>query len=444
MPMRILNRAVNCLLLLSVLMIPACAALLSLSPLAAAGLYILAAAAFLLINLFPLWIKKPFCRLAVMRGGYELVMDAAILCLPAALLLIFVLPGRLAMPRFIVQIVLAVALEGLLLLNGAARMLFTSVQLGIKWRVLFFLLWWVPVVNLILFVRMGLLVRNEYRFETDRLRLDGGRASSGLCKTKYPILLVHGVFFRDSNFFNYWGRVPGVLAKNGATLFYGNQQSAASVEDSGTELRDRIEQIIRETGCGKVNIIAHSKGGLDARYAVSRLGMDRYVASLTTINTPHRGCAYADYLLEKAPEKLRASLAGGYNAALRRLGDKNPDFLAAIRSLTAGGCAALNAETPDKEGVWYQSVASRLNQATGGKFPLNMSYLLVRHFDGPNDGLVSVDSAVWGDKHTLITVSGKRGVSHGDVIDLNRENIPGFDVREFYVNLVSDLRQRGF
>ena len=30
------------------------------------------------------------------------------------------------------------------------------------------------------------------------------------------------------------------------------------------------------------------------------------------------------------------------------------------------------------------------------------------------------------------------------MIDLNRENIPGFDVREFYVKLVHDLKERGF
>ena len=39
---------------------------------------------------------------------------------------------------------------------------------------------------------------------------------------------------------------------------------------------------------------------------------------------------------------------------------------------------------------------------------------------------------------------GTRGISHGDVVDLNRENIPGFDVREFYVSLVADLKNRGF
>ena len=44
----------------------------------------------------------------------------------------------------------------------------------------------------------------------------------------------------------------------------------------------------------------------------------------------------------------------------------------------------------------------------------------------------------------ILKPQGRRGISHGDVIDLNRENIDTFDVREFYVELVSDLKRRGF
>ena len=65
---------------------------------------------------------------------------------------------------------------------------------------------------------------------------------------------------------------------------------------------------MQKTGCGKVNIIAHSKGGLDSRYAISKLGSDKYVASLTTINTPHHGCLFAEYLLNTAPEKFVKSI----------------------------------------------------------------------------------------------------------------------------------------
>ena len=92
----------------------------------------------------------------------------------------------------------------------------------------------------------------------------------------------------------------------------------------------------------------------------------------------------------------------------------------------------------------YESVMSYCKKARYGKFPLNATYPVVKHFDGKNDGLVSVDSAKWGSKFTLLESAGKRGISHGDVVDLNRENIPGFDVREFYVNLVANLKNRGY
>ena len=103
----------------------------------------------------------------------------------------------------------------------------------------------------------------------------------------------------------------------------------------------------------------------------------------------------------------------------------------------------MNIELSTPQGVYCQSVGSVLRKATNGKFPLNFSYHLVKHFSGENDGLVSESSFKWGEKYTLLKPTAKRGISHGDMIDLNRENIPGFDVREFYVELVHDLKERG-
>ena len=222
------------------------------------------------------------------------------------------------------------------------------------------------------------------------------------------------------------------------------QQSAAAVEDSGKELAERIRQIVEETGCGKVNIIAHSKGGLDSRAAIAHCGMAPYVATLTTINTPHRGCIFAEYLLGKVPQAARQKIAAAYNATMKKVGDPNPDFLAAVTDLTESACLARNEVTPDAPGVVYESVMSYCKKAQHGKFPLNMTYPIVKHFDGLNDGLVSVESAKWGERFTLLEPQGKRGISHGDVVDLNRENIRGFDVREFYVKLVADLKRRGY
>ena len=128
---------------------------------------------------------------------------------------------------------------------------------------------------------------------------------------------------------------------------------------------------------------------------------------------------------------------------LKKLGEENADFLAAVRDLTDAQCKELNEEMPLPEGLFCQSIGSVLTRSSYGTFPLNFSYHLVKYFSGDNDGLVSEDSFAWGHKYTLLRPSEKRGISHGDMIDLNRENIPGFDVREFYVQLVNDLKEKG-
>lgn len=327
--------------------------------------------------------------------------------------------------------------------NGMIRIYISSVQLGIRWRVIGALCGMIPVVHLVVLGILLHTVEKEVKTENDKLLLNEKRQQNLVCRTKYPLLLVHGVFFRDYRYFNYWGRVPAELQKNGAVIFYGNHQSASSVADSGRELAERIREIVRTTGCEKVNIIAHSKGGLDCRYAIAKEGAAPYVASLTTINTPHRGCEFADYLLSKIPEAQKQAVAKAYNAALRKFGDSNPDFLAAVYDLTAASCAKINEEVQNVERVFYQSVGSKLSRAAGGRFPLNFSYQLVHYFDGNNDGLVGEKSFPWGDKYRFLTASGNRGISHGDMIDLNRENFDGFDVREFYVQLVDELRQIG-
>lgn len=347
--------------------------------------------------------------------------------------------GRIVLTAIVSVILLA----GLFWWNMIAIYL-TSVQLGLKHRVLAALCGWIPGLNIWYLTKIIRITGQEAEFETEKWELDTARAESEICKTRYPILMVHGVFFRDYRFLNYWGRIPRELQRNGATVYYGQQQSAAAVEDSGRELAERIRSIVEETGCGKVNIIAHSKGGLDSRAAIAHWGMAPYVATLTTINTPHRGCIFAEYLLGKIPEAVRQKIAHTYNATLRHLGDADPDFLAAVTDLTASACEARNAVTPDAPEVVYESVMSYCRKAQHGKFPLNMTHPIVKHFDGKNDGLVSVESAKWGSRFTLLEPQGKRGISHGDVVDLNRENLPGFDVREFYVGLVSSLKERGF
>ncbi|MEG2679250.1 MAG: triacylglycerol lipase [Oscillospiraceae bacterium] len=388
-------------------------------------------------------------RLRTMLDGYELlaisviamVIEFVFYCL---LLLCFALPYRLE-TLLLPNLLMFFPTILLLVVNGFLRILVTSQRLRTLWRVLLITLWWLPPLNLLIFTKICRIVKSEYRCEAAKSDMIAPPKERDTCKTKYPIVLVHGIFFRDWNRMNYWGRIPQELLRNGAELYYGNQQSAGSVVDSAAELKENILQILAETGAEKVNIIAHSKGGLDSRYAVSCLGLAPYVASLTTISTPHRGCTLVQTLLAITPPKLLDYIAERYHRLYQNLGDQEPNFLAGVRDLTAQRCSLLNLTAPDVPGVFYQSVMSQMSRFSSAGVPLNLGHFVVKFHDKePNDGLVSVSSAIWGHYLGTLHASGKRGISHCDVIDLLREDIPGFDVRKFYVGLVMSLKAKGF
>ena len=350
---------------------------------------------------------------------------------------------------WLISAAIAVGALAVVFWNGMLCLYIYSVQLGIRWRVIGAICGLIPIAQLIVLRRIMQVVEAEVEVECAHILRNNTRREERVCETKYPILMVHGVFFRDFKHINYWGRIPYDLEVNGATVYYGGQHSAAAVADCGAELAQRIREIVAETGCGKVNVIAHSKGGLDMRYALQNCGIAPMVASLTTVNTPHKGCVFADFLLKTFPDSVKDKVAGAYNKAAHRLGDPDPDFMAAVGDLTATGCAALEPHLAGESnpaplaGIYCQSVGSLMPRARGGRFPLNVAYPIVRFFDGPNDGLVSETSFAFGEKYTLLTPTGGRGISHGDMIDLNRENIEEFDVREFYVGLVEELKNRG-
>ena len=319
------------------------------------------------------------------------------------------------------------------------------IRRGVRRRIIGIACGWIPIANLFALIGIIRTCRAEVNLERELALRDQKRGSLKVCRTKYPLLLVHGVFFRDFEHLNYWGRIPEELKKNGATIFYGEHNSAAAVNDSAVELEKRIKEIVQQTGCGKVNIIAHSKGGLDSRTAIAMTSAGQYVASLTTINTPHRGCEFADYLLNEIPEPQQKMIADKYNTVAAKLGDRNPDFLAAVYDLTSEKCRQRNEVVHDNPNVFYQSVGSVLKKASSGQFPRNFTYHLVKYFDGENDGLVGINSFKWGSSLRMLrNDKSMRGISHGDMIDLNRENIKGLDIREFYVELVSELREKGF
>lgn len=400
-----------------------------------------------IICIFPSLLNKELNSkiLSVVRDGYRLLI---IFLINIVLDIIFYIITMIKYPIDI-KILLINALFLVLILNlvfwaGIIRVYVFSKQLGVRYRIFGLILGLIPIAHLIMLIKIIQVCKNEVEFEDNKILLNKSREKDEICKTKYPILLVHGIFFRDFEKLNYWGRIPEELVKNGATIYYGNHSSSLSVKDSAEELASRIKEIIKETKCKKINVIAHSKGGLDTRYAIANLGMDKYIASLTMINTPNHGCLFADYLMTKAPESLKDKVSGGYNFTLKKLGDKDPDFIAGVTDLTHPKVEKLNKLMPKSKNVYYQEFGSVLKNPTSGRFPLNLTNAYVKQFDGKNDGLVGIESFPLDDNFTLIESPYNRGISHGDVIDLNRENIKGFDVREFYVQLVKDLKDKGY
>ena len=268
------------------------------------------------------------------------------------------------------------------------------------------------------------------------------------CKTRYPILLIHGAGFRDLKWPVYWGRIPGILEGRGAALYYGNQDCWASVETNAAALTARIDEVLAETGAEKVNLIAHSKGGLEARMAASSLGYGLKIASITTVATPHHGSRTLDRLM-KLPKGVFSLAALAVNNWIRLVGAKKPDFLKVCQGFTTGHMEEFNRENPDVPGVFYQSYACVMSHPFSD-INLSTANFILNRIEGPNDGLVSVASASWGENVHVLRSAVFRGISHLDAIDLRRSPFTRkggqgvADICEVYVQIVRGLKDRGF
>ena len=270
------------------------------------------------------------------------------------------------------------------------------------------------------------------------------------CKTKYPIMLVHGMGFRDRKRLGYWGRIPEKLKEYGAGIYYGNQDGNASVEYNALLLKKSLYKALRDSGAEKLNIIAHSKGGLEARYLISSLGQADKIASLTTISTPHNGSITVDKLM-KLPEFMIKSAAGITDLFMRLFGDENPDTYRVFYQLTTRFAERFNIENPDADEVLYQSFGFAMNNPLSDIL-LTIPYLFVKACEGRNDGLLSERAVRWTNFMGVYFGTGFRGISHCDEVDLRRRRFSGrkssdthkiSDITDFYIKLVSGLRNAG-
>lgn len=332
----------------------------------------------------------------------------------------------------------------LIFLSAILRMLFMAKRLSKKKLIFCSLFAFIPVLNIGSAFVLIKYATDEYEYEMN-IRSDLILVESDKCKTKYPILLLHGLCWRDRTKSNYWGRIPNRLIKNGAVVFYGQHDPTISIEHSSYQIKKKINSILNSGPYDKVNIIAHSKGGLDARYLISMLDMEDKVASLTTISAPHRGSEFSDFVCS-LPKPLFDLFCFVVNSYSKVIGSKSPDIENCMYQTTSRYCEEFNEKVVDKKGVFYQSFFGPMHCFLSD-FILTVPYLLMRlRTKEPIDGLTSLSSAKWGEFHLVKRngIKGVRGLSHADMIDLRRSKIDDFDITDTYVKLVSDLKKKGF
>ena len=268
------------------------------------------------------------------------------------------------------------------------------------------------------------------------------------CRTKYPILLVHGMGFRDEPIC-YWGRIPKVLRAHGAEVFFGGQEANASVERNAELLVKRLERVLAETGAEKVNVIAHSKGGMETRYLISTLKQGGRIASLTSISTPHNGSKAMDWLMKLRPIMKLVGVGTDFFKLIG--GDKKPDTYRCFEQLTTGYMKRFNAANPDDARVHYRSCAF-LMKHWYSDIIMAVPYIGVLLLNGRSDGFLTPSEVTHGEHRGTFTGTGYRGMSHCDEADLRRMRCGVTDldtgekfrdVTDMYVRLVSELKEKG-
>lgn len=306
---------------------------------------------------------------------------------------------------------------------------------------------WIPV-TMIWFFAVGCGQSSQFS------QLSGAKEEPK--STRFPIVLHHGFLGFDRIFaIDYFFGVRKALADSGYSVHATTVAPVNTIAFRASQLAQQIDEILEETGASKVNLIAHSMGGLDARYLISSLGYGDKVASLTTIATPHQGSLVADvaYRITSADaRKLRKAVEFIFlGPQTQRLGsddidvDSPVDINGALWNLSVEYLKdKFDAANPDDPRVVYESFAAHSKLMGRSETPRIQPLLLpffvfLRAAAGENDGLVTVESA----KHGT-----DRGLIEGDHMDVVGQllgySMQRFDHRAFYLNVAHSLKTRGF
>lgn len=271
-------------------------------------------------------------------------------------------------------------------------------------------------------------------------------AASTKAATKYPIVLSHGMGANAEVFgiTDYWAGIPAALRNNGAKVFITSGNPMQSKEYKAIEWKAQVKEILAITGAQKINLIGHSDGGLYTRYAITNLGMAPYVASYTSMSSPHRGSPVADAIMNLGSSTgLTDAIAGTLDLVYGfLLGVSGTDCeINGTQETTWWMKTVFNPNVPDAAGVYYQSYGADCKTVIGGQI-MTALWLAIKPIEGANDGLVSVSSAKWGNYRGTLT--GWFGLNHLSEIGLLSLPTPGYDAPTHFTNIAADLKARGF
>ncbi|KAI0308281.1 Alpha/Beta hydrolase protein [Multifurca ochricompacta] len=205
---------------------------------------------------------------------------------------------------------------------------------------------------------------------------------------KHPIVFCHGLLGFDSVTIGpsiaplevtHWRGIKEVLQANGIEVLMTRVPATSSPIERARVLERKIE----DTYAGR-------SGGLDCRYLASNLCAHTFhILSITTISTPHRGSSFADHFLDTVgPERFPSFLS-----LLDMLPNGGGDG-SAFTCLTPSAMHKFNQHTPDLPSIKYFSWGATYTPGLIDTWKWPHSVILDK--EGPNDGLVSVESAKWG------------------------------------------------
>ncbi len=274
---------------------------------------------------------------------------------------------------------------------------------------------------------------------------------SDMAATKYPVVLSHGMGASAEilGILDYWWGLEDVLRGEGADVYITSVNGMDSSAAKAADFKRQYLEILAISGKEKANIIGHSHGTIYTRYALSNLGLGDKAASHSSIAGPHRGSVIADVVLGLVPDSLEWLVADTLDFIYAFLfGDKNPDSLQNGYDITRDNMINnFNPNTPNVDGVYYQSWAAKIKamavNARNWYFIGTWPVMLLH--EGANDGLVSVNSAKWGNFRGVEDASWySAGCDHLNIIGQPFGITPGFDRDEFYLDLVAELKNMGY